>query len=83
MIMLLHLLETYAYCVVAQEKISKRLRETRLAKGMTQEQLSGESGVEVAYISFIETGHRKPTIPTLEKLAKGLGMSLEDLFKGL
>ena len=55
------------------------LRRLRLAAGLTQEQLGLESGVQRNFISLIETGQNQPTISTIAKLARALGMKASDL----
>lgn len=55
------------------------LRRVRLAAGMTQEQLGLESGVQRNFISLIETGQNQPTITTIAKLARALGMRASEL----
>ncbi|OQW85816.1 MAG: hypothetical protein BWK72_20300 [Rhodoferax ferrireducens] len=55
------------------------LRKHRLAVGLSQEQLGLESGVQRNFISLIETGQNQPTITTIFKLAKALGMKPSNL----
>jgi transcriptional regulator with XRE-family HTH domain len=55
------------------------LRRMRLAAGMTQEQLGLEAGVQRNFISLIETGQNQPTIGTVVKLARALGMKASQL----
>ena len=55
------------------------LRRVRLAKGLSQEQLGLNAGVQRNYISLIETAQNQPTIGTIAKLARALGMSASDL----
>lgn len=55
------------------------LRRVRLAAGMPQEQLGLESGVQRNFISLIETGQNQPTIGTIAKLARALGMRASEL----
>ena len=55
------------------------LRRVRLAAGLTQEQLGLESGVQRNFISLIETGQNQPTINTIAKLARALGMRASEL----
>lgn len=57
------------------------IRARRKAKGMTQEDLAGVSGVERSVISRIETGKMGYTSATLESLADALDCSVADLFK--
>ncbi len=51
------------------------LRRHRRARGLSQEQLSLESGVQRNFISLIELGQNQPTISTVLKLADALGIS--------
>lgn len=64
-------------------EIGKRIVKARNAKHMSQEQLATESGIDRSHMGFIEQGRRKPTLSTLHKIVKSLGISLEELFKGL
>jgi transcriptional regulator with XRE-family HTH domain len=55
------------------------LRRLRLAAGMSQESLALEAGVQRNFISLIETGQNQPTIGTICKLARALGMKASEL----
>ena len=55
------------------------LRRIRLASGLTQEQLGLEAGVQRNFVSLIETGQNQPTITTIVKLARALGMKASEL----
>ena len=55
------------------------LRRLRLAAGMTQEQLGLEAGVQRNFISLIELGQNQPTIGTILKLARALGLKASEL----
>lgn len=55
------------------------LRRVRLAAGMSQERLGLEAGVQRNFISLIETGQNQPTITTIAKLARALGMRASEL----
>jgi len=65
------------------KEIGKRIVKARTTKGMSQENLATESGIDRSHMGFIEQGRRKPTLSTLHKITKALGISLEQLFKGL
>ena len=65
------------------KEIGKRIIAERKKRGMSQEKLASLSDVDRTHMGFIEQGRRKPTLSTLFKIAKTLGMSLEHLFKGL
>lgn len=65
------------------DKVAKRLAQLRREKGMTQELLAANSGLDRVAIANIETGMRRPTVTTIYRLAKGMGVKAEDFFKGL
>ena len=50
------------------------VRHHRKLKGMTQEQLAHEVGMERGYISDLERGQRNPTVRALGRLAEALGV---------
>ena len=54
------------------------LKELRTAKGMTQEQLASECGVQRTTITMIELSENKPSV----ELAKKLGVIFEVDWKG-
>jgi transcriptional regulator with XRE-family HTH domain len=64
-------------------ELGKRIIKARNNKGMSQEKLAADSGIDRSHMGFIEQGRRKPTLSTLFKIAKSLDISLEQLFKGL
>ena len=55
------------------------LRRVRRAAGMSQEQLGLNAGVQRNFISLIETGQNQPTIGTVAKLARALGLKASEL----
>lgn len=56
--------------------LSKRLKEARKAKKMTQEALGKEIGVTKVSICCYENGSRTPTLDTLIDLANALGVEI-------
>jgi ribosome-binding protein aMBF1 (putative translation factor) len=59
--------------------VSQRIRDSRKAKGLTQEQLAEQSGLPQSHISRLERGEHSPSRSTLEKIAKGLNVPLSNL----
>lgn len=57
-----------------------KLRQHRLAKGFTQEQLANELGVEISQISRIERGVINTSITTLYAISKTLKIEVSELF---
>ena len=62
-------------------KFGKRAKEIRLKKGMSQGDLAKILGVHPTYISGIERGVRNMALKNIERLAKALGVPIEDLIK--
>ena len=58
----------------------KRLRELRKAKGMTQEELAGNTGIELRQYGRIERGEINTTINTASRLADALEIHVRELF---
>jgi transcriptional regulator with XRE-family HTH domain len=54
-----------------------RLRELRVSKGWTQDELARAAGTTVRNISRLETGAQEATWPTVLKLAEVFGVSCE------
>ncbi|MEA2343189.1 MAG: hypothetical protein QOF63_1358 [Thermoanaerobaculia bacterium] len=61
----------------------ERLREVRLAKGLTQSQLADRCGTSIAAISHIERGTKVPTLTTLVRLADALQCKVTKLVEVL
>ena len=52
--------------------LGKRIREIRIARNLTQEDLSELTDIGASSISKIESGHFHPTDENLERIAKAL-----------
>jgi transcriptional regulator with XRE-family HTH domain len=59
--------------------VGRNVRRLRLARGLTQEQMSVVSGFTQQYISDLERGVRNPTVVTLYELAQALNATPTDL----
>ncbi len=60
--------------------ISKRLKELRKAHNWTQQKLAEKAGLSFNAITKIEQGAAEhPTLKTLIKLARALGIGLDEL----
>jgi transcriptional regulator with XRE-family HTH domain len=62
--------------------IAKNIKKHRKEKGLSQDKLSRLADVSHATIIKIESGGiQSPTINTVQKIAKALSISVEDLIK--
>ena len=60
-----------------------RMRSVRKQIGITQEALAEAAEVHPTFISNLERGYRVPSLPTVLRVAKGLGVSGSELIEGL
>lgn len=58
----------------------RKVQALRLRRGISQERLAHIVGVHRTYLGFVERGERNPTLTKIEKIAKALGVPIQDLF---
>ncbi|MEE4141796.1 MULTISPECIES: helix-turn-helix domain-containing protein [Pseudomonas] len=66
-----------------RHRFGHRVRELRLATGMTQEEFADRCGFARTYMSRIETGGANPSLDAINTLAVALNTELSDLFASL
>jgi transcriptional regulator with XRE-family HTH domain len=54
--------------------VGTNIRQLRKARGLTQEKLAAECGLDMGYLGGIERGEKNPTIGVIGKIAKALGV---------
>ncbi|MGI5459853.1 helix-turn-helix domain-containing protein [Streptomyces sp. CA-249302] len=62
--------------------VGARIRQARLAKGVSLRALAREIGVSASLVSQIETGKSQPSVSTLYAITTALSISVESLFDG-
>ena len=65
------------------KQFGARIRALRNAKGLSQEKFALSIDMDRTYYASVESGKRNISINNMAKIAQGLGISLEELFKGL
>lgn len=63
------------------QDFGRHIRSIREKKGISQEKLGFDTGLDRTYVSGIERGVRNPSLNNIAKIAKGLGVPLIDLFR--
>jgi transcriptional regulator with XRE-family HTH domain len=58
-----------------------RLKALRTQRGLSQEALAEKAGLSRTYVARLETARQDPTLSTLEKLAKALGVKVTKLLE--
>jgi len=61
--------------------VGQNVRRIRFRKGLTQVELAKLSGYRQQYLSGLERGRRNPTVVTLQRLARAMGVSHVDLVR--
>ncbi|MBR4495599.1 MAG: helix-turn-helix domain-containing protein [Acholeplasmatales bacterium] len=61
--------------------IGYQIKEKRLQKEMSQEELAKKAGIDQSDLSKIERGVLNPSVKMLKKIAKGLGLKLKLSFE--
>lgn len=64
------------------ECFGKNLKELRIKRGLSQEELAELANVHRTYISFLERGLRNPSLLKIEKLANVLDVPYDFFFRG-
>ncbi len=60
-------------------RLAEKLRELRTNKGMKQEELANAATVHLTYISHLEAAKYHPSVFVMWKIAKALGVSMNEL----
>jgi transcriptional regulator with XRE-family HTH domain len=63
-----------------RSRVAKNLRDIRIAKGVSQEDLAHRAKLNRNYIGMLESGKNSPTVKTLEKIAQALEIDAADFF---
>lgn len=66
--------------VDVSKKLGKKIRKIRKERGISQEKLALDSGLNRAYVGYIERGERNPSIKTIGKICRVLRIDLEEVF---
>jgi transcriptional regulator with XRE-family HTH domain len=64
-------------------RFGRRVRELRKKKGMSQEALALEAGLDRSYVGGVERGERNIALVNIEKLAKALDTKASELLSGV
>lgn len=65
------------------KNLGAKIRDTRIAKGLTQAQLAHTINKDQQSVQRLETGNINPSFYYLVEIAKGLGVNIAELVTGL
>ncbi len=63
-------------------RLAELCRRLRLSQGLTLEEAAERSDIDVRHVQLIEAGTGNPTVATLVRVARGLGVGLDVLMGG-
>jgi GTP cyclohydrolase II len=63
------------------QKLGANLKRIRLEKGISQGDIAGTLNVSRGFVSNIENGKTNPTLATIAKLARAVGVSVNELLR--
>ncbi len=63
-----------------KKELGLKIRQLRKIKGWTQEILAEKAEIDYKYLGAIERGEKNLTLVNIEKIAKGLGIEVYQLF---
>lgn len=64
-----------------KQKIGKRIKELRVMKGFSQEELAARVDIDRTYVNSVENGKRNISIVNIEKIVNALGFSFNEFFR--
>jgi transcriptional regulator with XRE-family HTH domain len=67
---------------MTETQLGRVMKERREELGLSQARAAARGGLDPSTWNQVETGARRPTTPTLEKIAAALDFELADLFRG-
>tara|TARA_R110002049_G_scaffold133756_2_gene293156 strand:- start:1097 stop:1312 length:216 start_codon:yes stop_codon:yes gene_type:complete len=67
--------------IALKTKFGIRLKELRLAAGLTQEEVAESTSLTIESISNMERGLYGPKFSNLEKIADAIGVEVKELFE--
>ena len=64
-----------------QNRFGRRVRRLRERAGLSQERFAEECGLHRTYIGAVERGERNISLVNIERIARALGITIQELFK--
>lgn len=65
------------------KKFGERVKVLRKNLGLSQEKFALKIEMDRTYYASVESGKRNVSLQNIEKISKGLNITMEELFKGV
>ena len=66
-----------------KKRFGNRVRELRMQANLSQEKFSLLIDMDRTYLASVENGKRNISLKNIAKIAEGLHITIEELFKGI
>ncbi len=65
------------------DDVGMRIKQLRTEQGISQEKLALRAEIDRTYLAGVEQGKRNPSIKSLEKIIRALGVSVSYFFSNM
>ena len=65
------------------KQLGERIKELRKKTGLSQEKFALKIDLDRTYFATVELGKRNISLQNIEKIAKGLNITISELFDGI
>ena len=76
-----HVVSDPEICQKICAKVAQKLRQEREKRGLSMNRLAARAGLSQQMVSYVERQMRNPTLETLLRMARAMGMDLWPLIK--
>lgn len=66
-----------------EKQLGERIKQLRAEKGLSQEKFALLIDMDRTYFATVESGKRNISLKNIEKIAKGLDVTISQLFEGI
>ncbi len=65
------------------KQLGEKIKELRKETGLSQEKFALKIDMDRTYFATVESGKRNISLQNIEKIAKGLNITISELFEGI
>ena len=65
------------------KQLGEKIKELRKETGLSQEKFALKIDIDRTYFATVESGKRNISLQNIEKIAKGLNITISELFEGI
>jgi transcriptional regulator with XRE-family HTH domain len=66
-----------------EKELGEKIKKLRNERGLSQEKFALMIDMDRTYFASVETGKRNISLKNIEKIAKGLNVTISQLFEGI